>query len=547
MTFTKRYDVVVVGGGAAGLSAALTLGRARRSVLVIDAGRPRNAPAAHAHNYLGREGVPPLELLQLGRAEIAQYGAEVVEGTVVSARRVHEGHFTVTLADGSAVDARRLVLATGVVDELPDIPGLAQRWGRDVLHCPFCHGWEVRDYAIAVVAVGPTAMHQALLWRQWTDRLTLLTNESFTPTAGEREQLDARDITVVDGAVSGLEITGDALTGIRLADGTVVACEAAVVGAPVTVRSPIVESLGLHLSDVYFGEQLIGQVVKVDDAGATSEPGVWAAGNVTSFKAQVISSAAAGVNVGGVVNADLVEEDTRDAVAARRGFTAETERHAAEHRRHHGHRHVTPGSEQEWDALYGEREQIWSGNPNIALVRHATDLAPGRALELGCGEGADTIWLARRGWTVTATDISGVALARAKAAAEREGVADRIDWQHRDLADGLPDGTFDLVTAMFLHAKQEMPRERILREAAAAVAPGGSLMVVGHGGLAPWSEEESPEYLPTPEEVLDSLGLPEGEWEVTQSYDYERTAKGPDGEPVVREDNVLMLRRRPVS
>src|SRR5918995_2490654 len=159
------YDVVVVGGGAAGLSGALMLARSRRSVVVVDAGAPRNAPAAGVHGLLAREGMPPGELFERGRAEVRSYGGSVVEGEVVSAERDGDG-FTVGLADRRTVRARRLLVTTGLVDELPDVPGLRERWGRDVLHCPYCHGWEARDQAIGVLACGPIAGHPALLFRQ---------------------------------------------------------------------------------------------------------------------------------------------------------------------------------------------------------------------------------------------------------------------------------------------------------------------------------------------------------------------------------------------
>lgn len=212
----QRYDVVVIGGGAAGLSGALALSRARRSVLVIDAGSPRNAPASHAHNYLGREGVPPLELLAIGRAEAADYGAEIVRGEVVSAERLSDG-FRVVREDGSAVEARRLLVTTGIVDELPAVEGLAERWGRDVLHCPYCHGWEVRDAPVGILALSPMAVHQALLWRQWTDDVVLFRHGQADFGDDEYEQLAARGISVVDGEVTALEVTGDRLTGVRLA------------------------------------------------------------------------------------------------------------------------------------------------------------------------------------------------------------------------------------------------------------------------------------------------------------------------------------------
>ncbi|WP_328540145.1 class I SAM-dependent methyltransferase [Streptomyces sp. NBC_00344] len=197
-----------------------------------------------------------------------------------------------------------------------------------------------------------------------------------------------------------------------------------------------------------------------------------------------------------------------------------------------------------WDARYRESERIWSGDPNAALVRETTELKPGTALDLGCGEGADAIWLARRGWTVTATDISRVALGRAAEHAAAAGVSGLIDFQQHDLGAGFPAGVFDLVSAQFLHSHGDMPRERILREAVQAVAPGGVLLIVGHAGRPPWageSDQEAP--LPTPGEVLDSLELPHGDWEVLVSEEHERIQNGPDGEPATRTDNTVKIRR----
>lgn len=202
-----------------------------------------------------------------------------------------------------------------------------------------------------------------------------------------------------------------------------------------------------------------------------------------------------------------------------------------------------------WDSRYGESDRIWSGDPNTVLVREVTGLTPGRALDLGCGEGADSIWLAGRGWRVTAVDISGVALARAErhAATADADAAGRIDWQRHDLAVSFPTGTFDLVSAQFLHSPGDMPRERILRSAAAAVAPGGVLLIVGHAGLPSWETNPHPEvHLPTPAEVLESLELPDGEWEVLLSDEHERIQTRPDGRPGTRTDNALKLRRRTV-
>jgi SAM-dependent methyltransferase len=204
----------------------------------------------------------------------------------------------------------------------------------------------------------------------------------------------------------------------------------------------------------------------------------------------------------------------------------------------------TESNEDFWNSRYAESDRIWSGNPNTILVREVTDLTPGTALDLGCGEGADAIWLAGRGWRVTAADISQVALDRAAGQAAEAGVADRIDWQRHDLGVSFPEGVFDLVSVQFLHTYAEMPREQILRAAAAAVAPGGVLLVVGHAGFPSWEENPHPDvHFPTPEEVLRSLEPADGEWEVQLCEEHERIQTTPDGQPGTRTDNVLKLRR----
>jgi thioredoxin reductase len=309
MTAKTRYEVVVIGGGAAGLSGALTLSRARRSVLVIDAGRPRNAPAAQVHVYLGREGTPPEELLATGREEVIGYGGEIVTGTVTAAERTDEG-FRVVLDDGSAVIADRLLVTTGLVDELPDVAGLAERWGRDVLHCPYCHGWEVRDQAIGILATGPLAVHQALLWRQWSKNVTLFTADPLE----DGGRLAARDITVVEGWVAELEVTEDRLTGVRLESGEVIPCDALATVPRMTARADVLVGLGLETTEQERDGHVIGSYVAADPTGATEIPGVWVAGNVAALMEQVIGSAAAGVRAGAAINADLIAEEARRAV-----------------------------------------------------------------------------------------------------------------------------------------------------------------------------------------------------------------------------------------
>ncbi|WP_367129017.1 NAD(P)/FAD-dependent oxidoreductase [Saccharothrix sp. HUAS TT1] len=329
----KSYDVVVVGGGAAGLNGALMLARSRRSVLVVDAGAPRNAPAEGVHGLLARDGVPPSELLERGRAEVRGYGGRVVTGRVDAVTRegdalTREGDaFAVALADGRSVRARRLLVTTGLVDELPDVAGLRERWGRDVVHCPYCHGWEVRDQAIGVLATGPMAVHQALLFRQLSADVTFFAHTA-PPTAEQAEQLAARGVDVVTGEVAALEVVGDRVVGVRLADGRVVGREVVAVATRMVARAGFLAELGLKPVEHPSG---MGEHVPADPTGRTDVPGVWVAGNVTDLSAQVGASAAAGAAAGAQINADLVAEETRRAVDARRDpFSAESEARVAE-------------------------------------------------------------------------------------------------------------------------------------------------------------------------------------------------------------------------
>ncbi|MCP2031101.1 thioredoxin reductase [Okibacterium sp. HSC-33S16] len=314
-----RYDALIVGGGAAGLSAALALGRARRSVVVLDGGEPRNAPASGVHNFLTRDGTPPAELMRLGRAEVEGYGGVVVNGEAVSAARTEDG-FTVTTAAGETLSARRILFATGLVDELPDVPGVREHWGTSVLHCPYCHGWEVQDRAIAILATGPKAVHQALLFRQWSDRITLFSHTAPHPTDEEREQLAARGIDVVEGRVVSVESADGTLSGVRLDDGTEHPLDALVVAPTFTARTDLVAQLGVEVLPHPMG---VGSYIETDAMGATSVPGVYAAGNVTDLMAQVITSAADGLRAGAALNGDLIMEDTRDAVTVYRAAQAQ--------------------------------------------------------------------------------------------------------------------------------------------------------------------------------------------------------------------------------
>jgi thioredoxin reductase len=268
------YDAIVIGGGAAGLSAGLTLARARRSVLVLDGGEPRNAPAHGVHNFLSRDGVAPRELLRLGREDVERYGGETRTAQVVAAE-AGDG-FELTLADGATERAARLVVATGLHDHLPDIPGLRERWGTDVVHCPFCHGWEIRDRAIAVLELNAMAEHQAILFRGWSDDVTLVPVEDVTALESD---------------------------GLRMRDGSLVPCGAVAVAPPFEPRLDGLEGLGLRVVDHASGN---GTHVEVDTTWRTSVPGVWAAGNVADPMAIVTTACDQGTRAAGMLLMDAL-------------------------------------------------------------------------------------------------------------------------------------------------------------------------------------------------------------------------------------------------
>lgn len=319
---TTRYDAVIIGGGAAGLSAATTLARALRSVLVIDSGTPRNAPAAGVHGYLSRDGMNPVELLAAGRNEVLSYGGTVLDGEAVSARRTPSG-FEVVLGDSRRFTGRRLLVTTGLTDELPPIDGLREQWGKGVVHCPYCHGWEIRGQRIGVLGTGPLSIHQALMFRQWSPDITLFLNDTVSPTDEEWEKLSARSVRVVEGAVASVDSVGGVLAGVTLFAGASFSVEALAVGSRMEARSALLESLGLA-SQVH--PSGAGRFIETDAMGSTAVPGVYAAGNVSNLMAQVITAASEGLMAGARINADLIEEETRWAVEGRFGpFSAVSE------------------------------------------------------------------------------------------------------------------------------------------------------------------------------------------------------------------------------
>jgi thioredoxin reductase len=319
---TTPWDTIIIGGGVAGLSAALMLGRARRRVLVIDAGAPRNRFAAHMHAVLGHEGIDPAELLRTGRADASAFGVAFADESVT---RVEDapgesstGELTVTTDTGTAYLTRTLILATGITDRLPDIPGLADHWGTNVLHCPYCHGWEVRDQRLGVLATSPMALHQVQLLRQWSADVVFFSAGAGPLDASTRTRLGARGIRIIDQPV--VEILGDAnpsananaLTGVRLANGTRVDIDAIFTGGISEPHDRMLEPLHLERTD-----GPMGNVIAVDAVGLTSDPRIWGAGNVVAPAANVPAAMGAGSFTGAAVNAALVTREFDVAVTAR--------------------------------------------------------------------------------------------------------------------------------------------------------------------------------------------------------------------------------------
>ncbi|MWJ17048.1 NAD(P)/FAD-dependent oxidoreductase [Clavibacter michiganensis subsp. michiganensis] len=314
-----EWDAVVIGGGAAGSSAALMLVRARRSVLMVDAGQPRNAVAAHMHGVLGHDGKPPRQLLAEGRREIEGYGGVVVDGRVerVAALDDPDGpRFRLTLDGGAAVTARRVILATGLADVLPEVPGLAAHWGAGVVVCPYCDGYEVRDRRIGVLATGPGSLHHVQMLRQWSADVTFLVaggtadGAPLEIDAVSRAGIDARGIRVEESAV--VRVLGErgALEGVELADGRTLPLDALFAMPGVAPRDGIARALGAATEDTPWGP-----FVAADPMGQTSVPGLLIAGNASSGSANVPVAMAAGTMAGAMANAGMVTEDVAMAVA----------------------------------------------------------------------------------------------------------------------------------------------------------------------------------------------------------------------------------------
>ena len=303
---TAAWDCIVVGGGAAGLSAALVLGRARKSTLVIDAGMQSNRPAAGIGGLLGHDQRPPDELYALGRRELEAYASvEVRDGIVVSGERI-DGGFRLQLADGRHEHTRRVLLATGMEYRPPAVPGLDRLWGRSVFHCPFCHGWEVRDRPLAVLADGERGMHAALLLRGWSDDVVLLTDGPSSLGAADLERLKAGGVTVDPRPVAQLIAEDGELAAIAFADGSRLERRGLLVPAPLHQRSDLAIQLGAITGAP---TAVAHDPVETDPMRRTTSPGVFAAGDISAQFPQVAGAIAAGSLAAVMVVQSLLAED----------------------------------------------------------------------------------------------------------------------------------------------------------------------------------------------------------------------------------------------
>ena len=451
---TRHCDVAVVGGSAAGLAAALQIQRQSRSVIVIDSGEPRNAPAAHMHGYLGYDGTAPSELMDAGRAELRRYGGEVLTGHVDAVNR-DVGGFWLHAGD-TTVRARRVVAATGATDELPAIEGITQHWGKTVIHCPFCHGYEVRGQRLVQILTHPAGFHPARLFAHLSDRFTLVIPADLEVDTDEVAAFEAGGTDVLRGEVRRVIDGPDAtLAAVELIDGRRLAADAVVVTTHMRPRIEPFGELGLEPEPHPIG---VADFVATGPTGETAVDGLYAAGNLTDPSHQVLAAAANGSYVGAMVAFDLA---TRDRATARR---------------------PSPGG-AEWNARYSG-DEVWSGAPNGTLVAEIASATPGKVLDIGAGEGGDALWLAEQGWDVTANDVAQAGLDRLASKAATEGADIRCLAADANARDAFGDDTYDLVS-LFYSAIPRTGDDRAIANIMNAVAPGGTLLMVGHAPPSP--------------------------------------------------------------
>ncbi|MBE9062984.1 NAD(P)/FAD-dependent oxidoreductase [cf. Phormidesmis sp. LEGE 11477] len=298
----NQFDVIVIGGSFAGLSAALQIVRARRKVLVIDAGKPRNRFATAAHGFLSRDGQAPEQISRIGKEQFLDYPtAEFIEGKATRATRQGDGSFAVELESGAVYLGARLILATGITDQLPDIPGVRERWGKTVNHCPYCHGYELAGRKWGVLNVGEASLHQVKLMVDWSDDVTFFAQGDNRLSADERAELTKRNISIVDSPVKSLVGDSGTLERVELDNGQSVPLEALFLTTQTSINNPLIEQLGCELEAGPFGS-----MVKTNNFQETTVEGVYAAGDVARSMHTVTWAASDGVTAGAFAHQSLL-------------------------------------------------------------------------------------------------------------------------------------------------------------------------------------------------------------------------------------------------
>ncbi|TRW88250.1 NAD(P)/FAD-dependent oxidoreductase [Mycolicibacterium sp. 018/SC-01/001] len=302
---TEQWDCVVIGGGAAGLSAALMLGRARRRTLVVDAGAQSNRAAHGIGGLLGFDGVPPAQVYAHGRDELTRYPSVQVRDDEVTVVTPHEGGFTVALAGGGTAEVRRVLLAMGMHYEIPGIEGLEAYWGAAVFHCPFCHGWEMRDQPLGVVAQGERAVHLASLLRSWTDDIVVMSHGPAELADAQRALLAGYGIAVDERTIASVEGADGQLDAVVFDDGSLVHRRGLLVATTLRQRSGLAQALGVAFASP---GPVAAETIAVDALSQTSVPGVFAAGDVSAQMYQVAAAVASGSAAAASIVRSLMEE-----------------------------------------------------------------------------------------------------------------------------------------------------------------------------------------------------------------------------------------------
>jgi thioredoxin reductase len=294
-------DVVIIGGGAAGLTAALYLGRFRRKVILFDTGKQSNRVSHAAHGFFTRDGVSPSELVSIGREQLGSYETVRLESLRVTAIRPDDKRFRISLEDGSELSSRKVLLATGLKDILPSMPGIEQFWGKSAFHCPYCDGWEMRDQPIGIIADGTTGIHLAKLLRVLSDDIVLCTNGDTELDEGERAQLLRHDVKIIETSIACVEGRGEQLQAIVFSDGQRLPRKGIFVRLTTVHQSPFAAQLGCKLTK--------DDLVEIDELGRSSIPGVYAAGDMAYPMRQIVIAAMQGASAAIGINNDLIAED----------------------------------------------------------------------------------------------------------------------------------------------------------------------------------------------------------------------------------------------